>query len=448
MTSLKSLFKQHESPSSGYGTDKDLTHCYGDLYDRILAPYRESVKEVLEIGSCSGAAVKCFAEYFLYANVTGIDLDIRHTRFTHPRARFVKANGISPETPYELGRYYDFILEDASHHPPDQIKSFDIFAPYLRLNGIYIIENVHEYHHMALKEQLPLLAEKHSCILEWYDLRTVHGRFDDIVAVFRKVTPEQKEVHESNKKQLELQRVNEHLAKEQAFKLRGWRSPVKKYVYIHVAALNNWLEVFTDIITKLITHGVYNEVNEIRVGYLGDSGQLKQLQEYISDKSKIMIAKTCTDLSLYERHTLNLLHDDCTNQREDFYVLYLHTKGVKAANPYIKDWIELFHYFLIEKHQHCIQALSEQNCSVVGCNMAHWPSLHFSGNLWWASSRYIRTLVRTIGPEYLHPEMWVLSGKGKFMSCHDSRICHYEGPYPASKYVDKPYLDLIYDNQV
>ena len=36
---------------------------------------------------------------------------------------------------------------------------------------------------------------------------------------------------------------------------------------------------------------------------------------------------------------------------------------------------------------------------------------HYSGNFWWASSKYIKTLPSNIGRNYLDPEAWLLRKK-------------------------------------
>jgi mannosyltransferase OCH1-like enzyme len=219
----------------------------------------------------------------------------------------------------------------------------------------------------------------------------------------------------------------------------------KVYIYIHVAALNNWVEVLNDILKKIEKGGLYDFANEIKICYLGNEDNLDKLKDIINSKEKIVIRKTSTDLSLYERITLNVLHEDSCN--EDFYVLYLHTKGItRNNNMNVIDWINYLHYFSIEKYKDCIESLKKYDA--VGCNIMQKPKLHFNGNIWWSKSNYIRNLPYNIGKEYLDPEMWILQGLGIFISLFTSNWDHYCLLYPKEKYENIPFMNIEFNNKI
>jgi hypothetical protein len=214
---------------------------------------------------------------------------------------------------------------------------------------------------------------------------------------------------------------------------------MKTYIYIHVAALNNWIEIINTIFSKIEKSGLYDTVDNIRICYLGDDSNLEILKTIISHYKKIIIRKTNTNLSIYERITLNALHED--SNKEDFHALYLHTKGItRINNSNVTDWINYLHYFAIEKFGHCIKSL--ENYDAVGCNLTHFPKLHFSGNIWWANSKYIKTLPFDIGNDYLDPEMWILQEKGRFLSLFTSNVEHYRYPYKKEHYENKPFMNI------
>ena len=64
--SLKSLIDNER-------TDKDTTHSYIDLYDKILAKRKETAFNILEIGIYLGGSIKLWADYFTYATIYGLD---------------------------------------------------------------------------------------------------------------------------------------------------------------------------------------------------------------------------------------------------------------------------------------------------------------------------------------------------------------------------------------
>jgi len=206
------------------------------------------------------------------------------------------------------------------------------------------------------------------------------------------------------------------------------------YVYIHVCCLNNWKEIFNNIIHKIKDSGLYEIVKEIRCGVLGD------YDINIFNDPKIKIIGHSNNMSLYEPFTLNLLHEQSKN--EDFKVLYLHTKGVtQIQNIYkynnVVDWVNYMHYFNIYKNSICINLLNEHDC--IGVNLYDSPVLHYSGNFWWSKSEYIKKLQKNINcNNYFSPELWISETRiGSYISLWYSNINHYEEKYPEENYKNK-----------
>ena len=95
-------------------------------------------------------------------------------------------DGTDPETPKTLNTYFDIILDDASHFQHHQIQTLDIFLPYVKEGGIYIIEDIDPANDQ--EGRLREIATKHNYTMTWHDLRdlTPVRRFDNIMAVFIK----------------------------------------------------------------------------------------------------------------------------------------------------------------------------------------------------------------------------------------------------------------------
>ena len=202
------------------------------------------------------------------------------------------------------------------------------------------------------------------------------------------------------------------------------------YIYIHICVKNNWLTVLTNLITNIKDSGLYDVIDKIRCFILGT---MDEIPEILNDE-KIIIIKKNSNYKLYEKFTLNNLYDDCL--KEDFYILYLHTKGITKQNSQpVKDWVEYLIHFNIYRHKEMINLLKENSC--VGVNLQRGP--HYSGNFWWSKSSHIISLKRKIGKSYYSSEFWVTSKKDncKYASLYLSNVNHYETRYPPEEYVSK-----------
>jgi len=203
---------------------------------------------------------------------------------------------------------------------------------------------------------------------------------------------------------------------------------MKKYIYLHVCCIHNWEEVFLQLLTKIKESGLYEKIEKIRCVLLTSNG----VSDHLFQDPKIELIGVFRNLNLYEQATLHPLYDHA--QTEDFYVLYLHTKGVRHnnTNPCILDWVNYLSYFNIEQHETCIQGLETHD--TVGVNLQKDPCEHYSGNFWWAKSSHLRTLQKCVYNCYNSPEFWVTSGPGKFLNLASSKVNHYTERYPPSMY--------------
>ena len=130
---------------------------------------------------------------------------------------------------------------------------------------------------------------------------------------------------------------------------------MKTYIYFHISCINNWLTIVTDMVNDIKTSGLYNIIDEIRCFILGDFN-VNFIPEIFND-IKIKICNVHPNIHLYEKFTLWGLYDD--SLKEDFNVLYLHSKGVSHnSHPYIKDWVDYLIYFNIFKFKNILEYLT------------------------------------------------------------------------------------------
>ena len=212
-----------------------------------------------------------------------------------------------------------------------------------------------------------------------------------------------------------------------------------KYVYCHICCINNWEEIVGGIFNRIKDSALYDELREIRCCVLG---KRECLQNEIFTDEKIRIVYHSEDVSLYEVVTLNKLLED--SKKEDFYVLYVHSKGVsKPENRNVRDWVNYMLYFNVYLYDLAIQNLKYNDCCGVNA-----LGNHYSGNFWWSKSTYIRKLNKLPPIEelnYTGPETWLFTGRVtdnagscKWVSLWNSGIRHYREPYPEQLYVDSP----------
>ena len=201
-------------------------------------------------------------------------------------------------------------------------------------------------------------------------------------------------------------------------------SRVPLYVYIHVCCIGEYKQILRRLVAAVKGSCMYDSIKEIRLCVLGSYDPSTVVD------AKVVVHASDPDVSRYEQHTINVLRADA--ERETFYALYLHTKGVtKPGNERVKDWVEYMLYFATSP---VCPALLESH-DTVGVNLQETPVLHYSGNFWWARSSYLRTLAPCSYASYNSPEFWLTEGRtGRYASLWTSGVNHYNERYAPSQY--------------
>ena len=169
-------------------TDKNTTHSYLPLYQKLLISKKESAKNVLEVGINTGGSIKLWSDFFINANVYGIDIIninniwngvknnekiILHTSKDAYNEDFFIANFIYKNIKC------DFILDDGPHTLESMKKFIKLYSQIMTDDGILIIEDVQSIDWISiLKNEVP---EHLKQFIKVYDLRLNKNRYDDIV---------------------------------------------------------------------------------------------------------------------------------------------------------------------------------------------------------------------------------------------------------------------------
>lgn len=145
-----------------YDTDKGVGHNYIQYYDKLFAPLQASECNILEIGVLHGGSIRMWNEFFENGNIYGLDDFSHEIGFSREgqtkvdwnqveeglnaleRVNIIKCDSTDAEKVNEAleGLKFDLIIDDGNHTVPAQLKTIELFYPYLSENGIYIVEDV------------------------------------------------------------------------------------------------------------------------------------------------------------------------------------------------------------------------------------------------------------------------------------------------------------------
>jgi hypothetical protein len=134
-----------------YNTDKRYQdHNYVSMYQKFMESNRLSTNRILEIGFGSGASSKMWIEYFPNADVYCMEyFDEEYKNvWNSPSSNIenlniVRGDSTKTETWNEVPYEFDYLIDDGSHFPKDQINTFLLGFPHVKSNGYYFIEDLH-----------------------------------------------------------------------------------------------------------------------------------------------------------------------------------------------------------------------------------------------------------------------------------------------------------------
>ncbi len=141
--SLTGLYAEHQ------GKVSDKWSSYLTLYEAELAPIRQTVRSILEIGVQNGGSLEVWAKYFASAeSIVGCDVNPKcaHLVYADPRISIVVGDATQPAVCQQvvaLADGFDVIVEDGSHIPREVILAFLRYWPHVKPGGIFIAEDLH-----------------------------------------------------------------------------------------------------------------------------------------------------------------------------------------------------------------------------------------------------------------------------------------------------------------
>jgi hypothetical protein len=182
------------------------------------------------------------------------------------------------------------------------------------------------------------------------------------------------------------------------------------------------LEIIEPLLKRTVNSGILDRLDYFNIIITGPN------REFIANNIRGISSKftiNLTDTNDSERTTLYKLY---SMVKPEDKILYFHSKGTSQIDSCflnnIKAWGDKLMYFVVDKHQECLDFLDEYD--LVGpnywgeftpdscresCGQDKNPPPHYSGNFWWAKGSHIKRLDIPIGPDYNDPEFWVFTKK-------------------------------------
>ena len=204
-------------------------------------------------------------------------------------------------------------------------------------------------------------------------------------------------------------------------------------VFIHVAAINNYQQMYDQLFDQIAKSGLLMVVDEVNVCVVAGQ-ELNVIQSPVVKVHYDPDGAYSKELSFKkgEFFTLKKLQEYARSSPVNKKILYCHLRGVTTPNnPHIATWRNYLIHHNITNFRKAYYALDEYDaCGVDLITKDRWPNAdHFSGNFWWANSDYIKKLPNisdisrpdseTILTLRHNGEFWIGMGGGNLKSMHD-----------------------------
>lgn len=171
-------------------TDKNTVHSYLNLYQSLLQNKKYTCKNVIEVGVEWGGSIKLWHDYFPNATIYGCDIYEESIMWDQIKNNdriklFNSTNAYDPLFVNQIKDIqFDFALDDGPHTLESMIQFIQLYLPLMTEDGMFIIEDVQDISWLDVLRSYVPDELKHN--IKTYDLRSIKGRYDDIVFVIDK----------------------------------------------------------------------------------------------------------------------------------------------------------------------------------------------------------------------------------------------------------------------
>jgi len=122
------------------GSDKESLQRYGTMYDWLLRDLRDIPGlRLVELGVLHGCSLRAWEKLLPLAEIIGVDSSIQCANLAFNRACVIVGDATKPGTFADIS-CADVVIDDAGHHPQQQLASLRILWPRTKL--LYVVEDV------------------------------------------------------------------------------------------------------------------------------------------------------------------------------------------------------------------------------------------------------------------------------------------------------------------
>lgn len=168
-------------------------------------------------------------------------------------------------------------------------------------------------------------------------------------------------------------------------------------LFYHIVDLPGWQTIVADQVSTLSKSGLLSQVDKAYFCTNGRVDSFFTAKKAIEGKfSTVEFVHTSDTVELMEWPTLNFLKNNVDDDPNDFYVCYMHVKGIShKPSSHITSWRQYLDFWMLEKWEFCVKMLDKYetvgNTSTATLNGVKQTNI-YSGNYWWARSSYIKRL--------------------------------------------------------
>lgn len=228
-------------------------------------------------------------------------------------------------------------------------------------------------------------------------------------------------------------------------------------IFYHIADINVWQQHTEEQIDYMRKSGLWDNASRIHLQLHYDPLSFVDWVKQFESDSRITYTIFPHETRPYaEINSMVELANEMYNRDKKVAVFRYHTKGLtyRPSNtwPLSKAWLDYYNYWNIDHWYLCHQALAV-GYDTVGANWHSDENIkgvqgHWSGNIWWASSDYLKTLHRLKTPfdagfkkqlggyDARHDsELWIGASRKKVKKLelhHYEHGCVYNVPPPSN----------------
>ena len=165
---------------------------------------------------------------------------------------------------------------------------------------------------------------------------------------------------------------------------------MKLKVFYHLTDLAGWKSIADEQLGLMQNSGLLDNC-ELYINLHYNENSFDELKKEFKDYKNIHWIFNNSLKEDYEHPTAILMQQMAF--KEDFYGLYIHQKGITHLGTEhevnAKYWRWLMNYWNIEQWRNCVEKLNE-GYEAVGCLWSNEPFPHFSGNVHWVNSKFLK----------------------------------------------------------